>query len=124
VLVFRTDCYHKNLCAARKKKMMSEIDNEVNYNEVDEKWNLHRVYNYYLNEFMTSEMQPAFVDYHEFLFDVLENELHKTPLNFQNRQVLISMVEILRHSMIGALKKDCLNRGKKTNNDEVVDYER
>ena len=26
MLVFLPDCYHKNLCAARKKKMMSEID--------------------------------------------------------------------------------------------------
>ena len=103
--------------------MMSEISDEVFYDETFEKWKLNRVYNYHRKEFMTSEMHPAFVDYHEFLFDVLENELHKTPMNLHNRHIFISMIENLRHAMIGALKKDCLNRGKKTNNDELFDDE-
>lgn len=103
--------------------MMNEIDNRSNYNETDKKWNLHRVYNYHLNTFSKEETNPAFVDYHEFLFDVLENELNKTPLNLHNRQVFIFMVESLRQSIIGVLKKDCLMRGKQTNNDELFDDE-
>jgi len=101
--------------------MMNEIDNKGNYNETDKNWSLHRVYNYHLHEFRGGQIHPAFVDYHEFLFDVLENELHKTPLNLHNREVFIFMVEQLRHSIIGVLKKDCLRRGKKTNNREVFD---
>jgi hypothetical protein len=64
-------------------------------------------------------IQAGFVDYHEFLFDVLENELHKTPLNLHNRQLFISMLEILRVSIIGIMKKDCLKRGQRTKNDEL-----
>jgi hypothetical protein len=52
---------------------------KVSYNEIDKKWNLYRVYNYHLSEVSKGNTQPGFVDYHEFLFDVLENELHKTP---------------------------------------------
>jgi hypothetical protein len=103
--------------------MMNEISGEVFYDETSKKWNLYRVYNYHLNEKSEGKFQPAFVDYHEFVFDVLENELHRTPLNLQNRQLLISMLESLRGSIIGALKKDCLMRGKKTNNDELFDDE-
>lgn len=123
MLVSRTVRYRRNLCVARKKKMMNEIDNKGKYNETDKKWNLHRVYNYHLNEVSKGETNPAFVDYHEFLFDVLENELHKTPLNLHNRQLFIFMTESLRQSIIGVLKKDCLMRGKKTNNDELFDDE-
>ncbi len=102
---------------------MNELNNEVSYNETDQKWNLYRIYNYHLSEVPRRKTHPNFVDYHEFLFDVLENELHKTPMNLRNRQILISMTEILRQSIIGVLKKDCLMRGKKTNNDELFDDE-
>ena len=121
MLVFLPECYRRNLCVARKKKMMNEMDNQVSYNEIDKKWNLYRVYNYHLSEVSKGNTQPGFVDYHEFLFDVLENELHKTPMNLHNRQLFISMVEILRQSMIAVMKKDCLMRGQITNNDEVLD---
>ena len=102
---------------------MNEIHKKGEYNETQDKWNLYRVYNYHLNEFSKKQIQAGFVDYHEFLFDVLENELHKSPMNLQNRDVLIHMLETLRGSIIGALKKDCLMRGQKTNNDETVDDE-
>ena len=102
---------------------MNEIGRQVNYDETNEKWHLYRVYNYHLSEFSKKNFQAGFVDYHEFLFDVLENELHKSPMNLQNRDVLIYMLENLRHSIIGTLKKDCLMRGQKTNNDETVDDE-
>lgn len=121
--VFLPKCYRRNLCAARKKKMMNEISDQVFYNETAEKWKLCRVYNYHLNEISKGKFQPAFVDYHEFVFDVIENELNNTPLNLENRELLISMLETLRGSIIGALKQDCLNRGKKTNNDELSDDE-
>ena len=101
--------------------MMNEIGRQVNYDETQDKWNLYRVYNYHLSEFSKNKFQAGFVDYHEFLFDVLENELHKSPLNLQNRNVLIHMLETLRGTIIGVLKKDCLSRGLKTNNDEIVD---
>ena len=103
--------------------MMNEISDGVFYDETSEKWKLYRIYNYHLNERSKGKFQPAFVDYHEFVFDVLENELHKTPLNLQNRQLLINMLESLRGSIIGALKKDCLMRGEKTHNDELFDDE-
>ena len=123
MLVFLPECYRRNLCVARKKKMMNEIDERGNYNETDKKWNLHRVYNYHLETFSKGETNPAFVDYHEFLFDVLENELHKTPMNLHNRQLFIFMIESLRQSIIGVLKKDCLMRGQQTKNDELFDDE-
>ena len=102
---------------------MNEIDHQVNYDETNDKWNLYRVYNYHLREFSKKKFHAGFVDYHEFLFDVLENELHKTPMNLHNRDVFIRMLETLRGSIIGALKKDCLMRGQQTKNDEVVDDE-
>jgi hypothetical protein len=42
-------------------------------------------------------------------------------MNLHNRQLFISMVEVLRQSMIAVMKKDCLMRGQITNNDEVLD---
>ena len=100
---------------------MNEISNQVFYDEHAQKWNLYRVYNYHLNERSKGKFQPAFVDYHEFVFDTIENELNKTPLNLENRQLLISMFETLRGSIIGVLKQDCLMRGQKTKNDELSD---
>ena len=102
---------------------MNEINKKGEYNETQDKWNLYRVYNYHLSEVSSKQFQAGFVDYHEFLFDVLENELHKTPMNLHNRDILIHMLETLRGSIIGALKKDCLMRGQRTKNDEVVDDE-
>ena len=121
--VFRTECYQLNPFVGRKKMTMNEIDNKVSYDETEDKWNLYRVYNYHLEEQSKGKFQAGFVDYHEFLFDVLENELHKIPLNLHNRQLFISMLENLRGSIIGVMKKDCLKRGQQTKNDELFDDE-
>ena len=66
--------------------MMNEIDERGNYNETDKKWKLHRVYNYHLETFSKGETNPAFVDYHEFLFDVLEihHQNHSFLYNYMN----------------------------------------
>lgn len=86
-------------------------------------YGLRYVYNYELKHHSKKKIHPSFVDWHEYQFDVLQRWIDETPLNLRHRQSLIFMVEQLRFSLIGFLKKDMKQRKLKTMNEELFSEE-
>ena len=71
-------------------------------------WPIKNVVDYGLDEFAEEHFHPDFVDYHEYLFDQVQELLKSEPMSDSDLRLARVTVEILRETIIGVLKKRLL----------------
>jgi hypothetical protein len=69
------------------------------------KWPIKNVVDYEIEDLLEGDVHHAFIDYHEYLFDQVQELLKLEPMSDSDIQLARMTVDILRLGIIGVLKK-------------------
>ena len=69
------------------------------------KWPIKNVVDYEIEDLLEGDVHHAFIDYHEYLFDRVQELLKLEPVSDSDIQLARMTVDILRLGIIGVLKK-------------------
>ena len=69
------------------------------------KWPIKNVVDYEIEDLLEGDVHHAFIDYHEYLFDQVQELLKLEPMSDSDIRLAKMTVDILRLGIIGVLKK-------------------